>query len=471
MTLLERADVQGLVVSGYGRMPLSCFLLLRLGDAAAARRWVAALADRVTSSEKPEERRCINVALTASGLTQIGVDGADLASFPAALREGMAAPHRQRILGDTDASDPQLWEWGGSRVAPVMGEVHALLLLYGADEQSFTAVVDDEQARLADAEITVVHRIEPLPLPGRDKVGKFGTEHFGFADGMSQPVVKGSGQEDKLAGDDARRGVIETGEFVLGYPNGYGQQTPWPTVDASSASGRDFGRNGSYLVVRQLAQDVAGFWRFLDEHSRTADGLSDTEARERLGAKLVGRWRSGAPLVKAHHRDDPDMGTDNSFGYAAWDPHGQRCPLGAHIRRTNPRDGLGEDPDRALELANLHRLVRRGRVYGVALESPLGGDDGRERGLVFICVNANLERQFEFVQHSWCNNPKFAGLYDEMDPLLATQPAEGGNYTIQDAPARRRLTALPNFVTTRGGAYFFLPGLRALRHLGTLRPS
>ncbi|MGH9165298.1 MAG: Dyp-type peroxidase, partial [Acidimicrobiales bacterium] len=463
MSRLELADVQGLVVSGYGRaMPVSRFLVLRVDDPARARRWAAELADRVTSAERPEELRCINVAFTADGLRALGVAPDDLRSFPPPFREGMVAAHRQRILGDTGASDPATWAWGGTERTPTATDVHALVLIYARDDDAFAAALEDEQQRLVAGGLSVVHTVEPRGLPGRDRVGKFGTEHFGFADGMSQPVVQGSGQEDALVGDDARRNVIAAGEFVLGYPNGYGQRTPWPTLGAGAGDGAAFGRNASYLVVRQLAQDVAGFWKYLDDNSR------DAEARELLAAKLVGRWRSGAPLVKSAHRDDPDLGTDNSFGYAKWDRHGQRCPLGSHIRRTNPRDSLGDDPDKALTLANLHRIVRRGRVYGPDLDNPLGGPDGRERGLVFMCLNANLERQFEFVQHSWCNGPTFAGLYGELDPVVATQPADGGVLTVQAEPARRRLTTLPTFVTTRGGGYFFLPGLAALRQLGRL---
>ncbi len=470
MTTLERHDVQGFVVSGYGsNMPEARYLLLGVRDARAARRWVGELSDRVTASTGREDNRCINVAFTCEGLAALGLHTPELSTFSPPFQEGMTAEHRQRILGDTDASHPDNWEWG--RPARPSEErsasqVHVLLLVFAKDEETMTEVEADERARLAaDGALEVVLPLTPERLPGRQSVGKFGLEHFGFADGMSQPVVKGSGQERKLAGDDARRSVIETGEFVLGYPNGYGELTPWPKLH--TPGGEDFGRNGTYLVVRHLAQDVAGFWTCLDRHTKDANGESNPEERERLGAKLVGRWPSGAPLVRSHHRDDPDLGTDNSFGYAAVDPDGERCPLGAHIRRSNPRDSLGDDPEKALELANLHRIMRRGRVYGPALDQPLEGDDGRDRGLLFMCVNANIERQFEFVQHTWCNNPKFAGLYDEQDPVVGNQPG-GGNFSVQGFPLRERVRGIPSFVTVRGGAYFFLPGIGALRLLAAL---
>ena len=476
MTAFDRNDVQGLVVSGYGQnMPEARYLLLRVGDAAAARRWIGDVAGRVTVSDGPQPERCINLAFTHAGLAALGVADADLRSFAPPFQEGMASPHRQRLLGDTDGNGPEHWHWGGTaadRPALSSGNVHAVLLLFGKDVATMQAVEQAEVAALSvGGAFEVILRLTPEPLPGRTRVGKFGVEHFGFADGMSQPAIKGTGQEDKLTGADARRSVIEAGEFVLGLPNGYGQLTPWPRLSAvgGGADGTAFGVNGTYLVVRQLAQDVAGFWQFLDKSTKRSDGSADPEARELLGAKLVGRWRSGAPLVRSEHRDDPDLGTDNSFGYAEVDPHGHRCPLGAHIRRSNPRDALGSDRSRALELANNHRLVRRGRVYGPGLDDPLAGDDQRERGLFFICVNANIERQFEFVQHSWCNNSKFDDLYDEQDPLLGAGGAR--SFTLQAAPLRRRVHGMPSFVTTRGGAYFFLPGVRGLRMLATYGPG
>ena len=466
MGKLELHDIQGLVVSGYAHMHRATYLLLKVGDdRAAARAWLADLADRVTTSLGREETRCLNVGLTPSGLAALGVTDADLRSFPPPFREGMDAKHRLKILGDERTSHPETWEWGGCR--PGAGDANdpdVLLMVFAKDDDTFDDVEADEIRRLREAGLRVVHQLTPEPLPGKQSVGKFGVEHFGFADGMSQPVIRGTGQEDRLAGDDALRTVIAPGEFVLGYENGYGKLTTWPRL-SSRAGGAEFGRNGTYLVFRHLKQDVAGFWQFVDGRTRRPDGTSDPEARGRLAAKMVGRWPSGAPLVKAPHRDDPELGTDNSFGYASWDPHGMRCPIASHVRRTNPRDSLTGKPARALELANLHRVMRRGRVYGPGLDDPLAGDDGQDRGLFFICLNANIERQFEFIQHTWCNNPKFAGLYDEPDPMTVNQPARGGRFTVQDQPVRRRVSGIPTFVTTRGGGYFFLPGVAALRCL------
>lgn len=461
-TDLERADLQGFVVSGYGRMHHAKYAFLSVADPALARRWLAEVAGRITTSERSQPRRCLNVAFTAAGLRALGLADADLRTFAVPFREGMAVAHRSRLLGDLGASDPSQWAWGARDDEPL----HVLLMLFAHDPDEFEAINADElgSQRLAGA-LEIVHEFVPEPLPGTVNVGKFGVEHFGFADGMSQPVIRGSGQEARLGGDDARRTVIAAGEFVLGYPNGYGQCPPIPRIGSETGQPWEFGHNGTYLVFRQLRQDVAGFWRCLDGQTRSPAGAPDEDARVKLAAKFVGRWPSGAPLVRSPHRDDPDLGADNGFSYAEWDPHGYRCPIGSHIRRSNPRDFGDAKPARNLELSNLHRIMRRGRVYGPGLQDPLGGDDGVDRGLFFICLNANIERQFEFVQHHWCNNTKFGGLYDEADPAVGTQPEPGGVFTVQGMPVRRRYHGIENFVTTRGGAYLFLPGIAALGRL------
>jgi deferrochelatase/peroxidase EfeB len=169
--------------------------------------------------------------------------------------------------------------------------------------------------------------------------------------------------------------------------------------------------------------------------------------------------------VLTPNRDDPALASSNDFLYADQDPHGFACPIGAHIRRTNPRDSLVPRKD-SLTVSNRHSILRRGRSYGAPLQRfSTESDDGTERGLLFVCANANIARQFEFVQQTWVNSPKFGGLYDDRDPLLGSHGAEGGTLTIPERPVRRRLTGLPRFTTVRGGGYFFLPGIRALRFL------
>ena len=284
------------------------------------------------------------------------------------------------------------------------------------------------------------------------------------------------------AGDKSN--TVPAGEFILGYPNGYGLYTDRPVLPASApgagllprdpagSGGADLGRNGTYVILRQLHQDVIGFWHYLESVTRNPDGTVNVPAKVHLGARLVGRWPGGAPLVLSPDGDDPALSSATDFGYHATDPEGLRCPFGAHVRRSNPRDSLDPDPgsQASIDVGNRHRLLRRGREYGpVATTEDLarGVDDGVERGLYFVCLSANIARQFEFVQHTWLNNPKFDGLYQDPDPLVA--PHDGTDcFTIPRKPVRARLTGLPQFVTVEGGAYFFLPGLNAIRYLASV---
>ena len=324
-------------------------------------------------------------------------------------------------------------------------------------------------------------------------------EPFGFADGISQPVLDWEGQ---LSTDlHARSGYsnrLKTGEVLLGYVNEYGLYTDRPLLSADSVAQadllpvaeddpgrRDLGRNGSYLVMRQLEQDVPGFWQFLDAASD-----ADAAERERLAAAMVGRQRDGTPLIAGHR-----VAGDNGFRVDD-DPHGHSCPVGAHIRRATPRTGdfppgtdnwlirllrtlgfyrshAGED---LISSTRFHRLLRRGRAYGSLLEpaDALGAKAGADaRGLHFICLAANIMRQFEFVQNAWLMNSHFGGLSGETDPLLGNREAlaDGGatdafSEPQANAPTRCR-AGLPQFVTVRGGAYFFMPGIKALRFIAT----
>jgi deferrochelatase/peroxidase EfeB len=187
---------------------------------------------------------------------------------------------------------------------------------------------------------------------------------------------------------------------------------------------------------------------------------------------MVGRWPSGAPLTLAPDADTPKLFDANDFGYHADDPDGLHCPVASHVRRSNPRDSLDPKPGTAksYELNKRHRLLRRGRAYGppMSIDEALAGGDGEERGLFFACVVGNISRQFEFVQHTWVNNGHFGGAYGEIDPVVAI-PGEGGaTFSIPGSPVRERLTGLPAFVTVRGGGYFFMPGIRAIRYLAAL---
>jgi deferrochelatase/peroxidase EfeB len=185
---------------------------------------------------------------------------------------------------------------------------------------------------------------------------------------------------------------------------------------------------------------------------------------------MVGRWPGGAPLVLAPDHDDPAQSTANDFVYQGPDPDGWRCPIGAHVRRAHPRDSLDPKPGspQSIAVGKRHRLLRRGREYGAAIGPGTlldAADDGVDRGLHFICLCGNIARQFEFIQGTWVMSPKFDGLHEDDDPLLGVHGEGAGTFQAQGRPVRHRHRGLPRFITVRGGGYFFLPGLRALRYL------
>jgi Dyp-type peroxidase family len=464
---LELNDIQGLVARGYGSLGAATFVLLEIADPASTRAWLGALADRITPASTRPDDRALHVALAAGGLTKLGLGAETLASFSLEFVEGMTTEFRRRILGDVGDCDPERWRWGG----PSTRTVDLALLLYARDQGGLAGLYDAQAAGFAAGGLAQIERLDTAQLTDR--------EHFGFRDGISQPTIEGLGRSDTPAN------TIKAGEFVLGYQNEYDRYTDRPTVPTSadpqsllpthpdSSGERDLGRNGSYLVFRQMSQDVRGFWRFVDAAARGPDGTSNPEARTRLAAKMVGRWPNGAPMTVSPD-DDPKLSDFNDFGYGESDKAGLSCPISAHVRRTHPRDSLDPDPgtERSIELDKRHRLLRRGRAYGstIAPEERLTDvvNDDEPRGLHFISLCANISRQFEFVQHTWVNNPKFDGLYDDVDPLVGRRGPAGATFTLPSGPVRRRITGMPSFVTVHGGGYFFLPGLRALQYLASL---
>jgi len=472
---LERKDIQGLILSSYIHLPCAAFLLLRVTNAAVAREWLARHVGEITTAEKKQDVST-NLAFTYDGLRKFGLPENALATFSSAFQEGMASGRRSQVLGDDDENLPANWDWGWGNKS-----VHLLLLLYAMDEDTLNAQLDQRQKEFASS--GGFEEVRTLRA-GREPDSR---EHFGFADGIGQPVMIGAGNKARQEKRTHHATELPAGEFLLAHPNAYGVIADTPVVspendlrhllpkvpDTATALGsqpgmHDLGRNGTYLVFRQLAQDVAKFWNFVDQATRTPDGKSDPDARERLGAKFVGRYKSGAPLVLSPARDNPALGSENNFGYIRnHDANGFACPIGAHVRRSNPRDSIGPDPKTALNTANRHRLLRRGRSYGQRLANPLV-DDGKERGLHFICLNSDIERQFEFVQQTWINNPVFSGLYDEVDPLVGNLAKGKKIFTVQADPLRTCVKGLSRFVTVRGGSYFFLPSIRALNYLASL---
>ncbi len=297
-------------------------------------------------------------------------------------------------------------------------------------------------------------------------------EHFGFADGISQPEIEGTHRAANRLKASGSMHLVKPGEFLLGYTDGSGATAPgipidpafdagnWlPSAGAEAPGLHDFGRNGTYLVFRQLEQDVRGFTTFV-KSAAGAEG-SPQDADE-LAARLVGRRHDGTPLAAG----TSEGARANEFGFSD-DPHGFACPIGSHIRRANPRDSLLDDPAAALKSANRHRLLRRGRPYGEPLDHKATTQQGK-RGMLFICLSGNIERQFEFVQQNWINNTVFSGLGCEQDGLVGAPGGHPGCFTTQSPTVRQRTLKIPSFVKVKGGAYFFLPGLSALRYLARL---
>lgn len=454
MIELERHDMQGFILSSYAKhLPCATYLLLRITDAGQSRKWLNDIKDKITTAERKQEGSSLNIAFTSSGLSKLGFTTEELSTFSRPFQEGMATERRALTLSDIEESNPKNWKWGS-----LDNPVDILLLVFAFDEDILA-----EQLRKRRDEIESFGGItEVIELPaGRQPDTK---EHFGFLDGVGQPVIEGTGRESSQIERTGHATVIKAGEFILGYESEFDTGGKVP-----AASGLpEFGFNGTYLVFRQIEQNVPAFWNFLAEATRLPDGTSDQEACERLGAKFVGRWTSGAPITKYPdadpYKNTTQVSEENDFEYDEHDSKGFGCPIGSHIRRSNPRDSLRPDPKTALQSVKRHRIIRRGRSYGKRIENPFVTDD-QERGLHFICLNSDIERQFEFIQQTWVNNETFAGLYDEVDPLIGKKDKTDNLFTVQGEPVRTRIHNLRSFVTIKGGGYFFIPGIQALEYL------
>ena len=468
--MLDLRQIQSNVLRGYryGRAPKFVhYVFVRFDPAqtAQARAVLAQLLPLVTCCEAYDNgaaaQGVLNVGLAYPAIAMFGYGGQaraldasddEATSAIEAFKCGMRARARA-YLGDDEDSAPDNWE------APYRGErMHAVFAMNAPTEAALQGIVAKVEAALkANPSVRRVHDEAGRHFDG-DWAGK---EHFGFADGIAQPTVLDAGDEELPGGGTPRDrkgwSRLRSGEFVLGHADELGQvqfQSP-------------FFNNGSFMVFRKLQQHV-GRYRAYVQRVAQGNGVSP----ELVGAKMVGRWQSGAPLVLAPDRDDPELGHDprrnDDFRYAD-DPRGIRCPLGAHVRRNNPR----EDPSGPGTVqTRLHRIIRRSTPYGPRL--PLGAsEDGRERGLLFVAINANIARQFEFVQRNWVNSvlsSTHLTLPDDRDPLIGAQHGgdRAGKFLIQNADRKRAPMIawdLPRFVTTRGGAYFLLPSLDTLYNL------
>jgi Dyp-type peroxidase family len=437
-TGLELEDIQSGVLHPRPNPYAATYIVLRIDDAKDGRRALRRLAGVVTSaaaSGTTDRDTIVSVALSYEGLKALGLPAASLDSFAWEFRQGMAA--RATALHDTGESAPDHWERPFGTP-----QVHLVLVGVAPDEATLEAAIARARETFADLPGVVPVWRQDCRAPPDHK------EPFGFRDGVSHPAIEGSG----IPGTNPHDPPLKAGELVLGYEDELGAIEPGP-VPAT------LGRNGTYVAFRKLHQRVAAFRSYLHDNAK------DSADEELLAAKMMGRWRSGAPLALCPLHDDPDLGGDdarnNAFLYREDDAIGYKTPPGSHARRCNPRDSA------VAGVPRLHRMIRRGTAYGPLLPEGVLDDDGADRGSMFTFVGAQLKRQFEFVQSEWVNGGDFLGLGDAKDPAVGEASGDGA-FTIPSRPIPRRLHNLARFVVTRGGEYCFMPSLSGLRWLSDL---
>jgi Dyp-type peroxidase family len=437
---VELDDIQATVLRYRPEPYYGTHVMLHVDDARAGRELLRRLVPHVDSAAEwwRAGEPWIAVAITYAGLVALELPEDSLQSFPEAFRVGMAA--RADHLLDHGANDPEHWE-------PPFGDgrIHIGISVFSGSEETWRRTMDTARRHYEGRPGLTVLTAEDFGAQPGD------LNPLGYRDSIGQPAVEGSG----IAPLPGQGPAIKAGELILGYPGEAGVPLPAPRPDV-------LGRNGTYVGLRKYQTRVGAFNRFLQEHADTPD------ERELLAAKLVGRWRSGAPLTLAPDRDDPALGADplrnNDFTYAG-DPDGRQVPLGSHMRRMNPRD----TEMALLADVNIHRIIRRSTTYGAPYDPDATSpqDDETPRGLHFIFVSAKAMATMEFLQQEWINNGNFMSLDDERDPNVGLQE-DGATFTIPRTPVRRRIHGIETFNVLRGGEYFFLPSLSALRWIANL---
>jgi Dyp-type peroxidase family len=455
--LRNSVEIQGNVLAAFNK-DHQMFLLVAFADAARGRQWLGDIEGLVATTKEvedfneefsarrrrdgrdPEDLRAVwtNVTLTFGGLSKLAKPQtiAQIPSRFSALSDGPA--ERAARIGDRGSSAPDKWIFGAEHLPGI----DAVVTVAADRQDEFQALVDQVRDLVKQHGATLVFEQEAATLPGARR----GHEHFGFKDGISQPGVRDFHREDPARSGRRRchpgEKLIAPGEFVLGYQSERGSTAPVPA----------WMRDGSFQVLRRLEQDVSGWWGQMEQ----ALGLNPPLSRDALAAKLVGRWRSGTPLASAPTSDTgaPD---DNTFDFAG-DPLGKWTPRFAHIRKTNPRasepPGEGETDKR--------RIMRRGIPFGPTFDpSCPGHGPDEDRGLMFQCFCADLERQFEFLQSHWVNDPGFPSAGDGTDPVIGR---DSSNTLRRPAAIDAHLT-FRQFVTTSGAVYAFAPSMTTLRRL------
>lgn len=431
---LDFENIQGTVLRNRPMPYYGTYLLFRIDNAPEAKSVIASLIPLITSAkdwENPAEHAWINVVFTYEGLKLLGLPKDILDGFPIEFRQGMAA--RKHLLGDVGESDPVHWNMPHGNNGFHLG----LLIMAGSEEVKEEKLAMGRKAIAGLKSITMINRLD-IGIPPTMR------EHFGYADGLSRPFIAGEGGSPKPGQGEP----VKAGEFLLGYENELGHIAQGPGPEA-------FWKNGTYLAIRKLKQHVHRFREFLKEQSATIEG------QEFAAAKMMGRWRSGCPMALSPEKDDPALAVNgdlnNAFQYFDNDKEGNKTPMGSHIRRVNPRDGLKDTATNA----RLHLLLRRGAAYGPVLPENAPSDDNIERGIVLALVNANPGRQFEFVQTQWINDGDFISQGTRTDPIVGRRDASD-DFTYPSRPIRKKISGLKDFAVTRGGEHVFLPGINGL---------
>jgi len=496
---LESGEIQSIFFGPFGALGHAHMLAIQVPEnlpATKRKAWLDFVIGKTSFGDGVPAGSAMTVAFGPCGLHRLGLEGGvddnPLDTFPVAFRQGMGTPERSRILDDTGPDGPSTWQWGSPDK-----RVDAVIVCYAETPAVLKTETAAVKRQTTDAGMSLVSEL-PLMVKREPKKDEAATlpaakdgdgarhggkserarayEHFGFVDGVSQPIVRGTSRANRGA---APMHVIAPGEFLFGYRDEHGFYPASPSVEAAQdrtgilsqvrrnrqvpgqpPPPRDFGRNGSFMVVRQFEQHVELFDDYCRKAAAQAAGeTGDATITPRwVAAKMLGRWQDGSSLVR-NPNGRPGRGADNDFALGAEDPQGHACPLGSHIRRSNPRDSLGEDRETQIRIGKRHRILRVGRTYE---KKDKGGKT--EKGLLFICLNADIERQYEFIQQTWVSSSSFQGLVGEKDPTIGAR--EGGcRFSIPSWEKVTVLKDMPQFVTTKGGGYFFMPSRSALRYL------
>ncbi|GAA3369330.1 Dyp-type peroxidase [Streptomyces sannanensis] len=498
--LRENTEIQGDVLAGFKKDHMQ-LLFLRFEDQQMTRTWLKQLRPLIATTKQVatfnrefskarsysggDDPRNLNALWYSISFTYHGlrfITGTN--PLPATTDSSVDGPHkafvqgparRAEALGDTGPNHPHNWLFGNFGD----GDIHAVLTLAADQATVLRATLGDVRQDLARARIVTIYEQEGATLEGARR----GREHFGFKDGVSEPAIKHLDEPDSQnpVYEKGHPGtiLINAGEFVVGLERERPHPLPYP----------EWATHGSFQVVRRLAQDVPGWWAGVAEQLKVlkeAKAAPDHATTEWLAARLVGRWRTGTPVAKCPHADmsyNAESSNDNDISFAD-DPEGTTTPLWSHLRKTNPRDGFPDERNPGKTLPdtrfNHRRIMRRGIPYGLPFDpsaSALNGPDA-PRGLVFVSYQADLFRQFEFIQKDWMNDemfpkPNLNPQNDKKKPkpgesVTGADPVAGEETEVAwqrgngQPPVKLRFS---QFVRTEGAVYAFMPSISVLDQL------